>query len=508
MPVNKFWCVVVLLTCFSNAAFAAAPSIPTSITVPVTATENVNYTVSWGASSGTVTRYELMGELVNLGSGDSSFRSKVRNKPAGQYCYMVRACNGSQCSAFIAKKCVNVLARTATPTITPGTGGFTSSTQVSISGASGATIRYTLNNTAVTKNSAVYSAPFNVSSNTTVRAKAFKVGAADSSEAKAVLSFFAAPKVNRFEWQPKAAIVGQATSFYWNVSNVSSCTSESSGTGSAVNHPANGVSGPHVYSAPKEHTTKWYCTDLAGNRFPRSSSEYLSAQQSIKPAPEVNRFEWAPDRVSVGEATHFYWNISNVTSCISESSGTGSPVTHPQSGVSGPHIYSSATDHTSKWYCIDLAGNRFPAGNDYLMARLVVEGPPAPKVNRFEWVPSTVNVGDVTNFHWNVSNVSSCTSESSGTGSPVAWPAHGTSGPHIYSAPTQHTSKWYCTDLQGNRFPANKNAFIQAILVVEGARAITYLHTDVLGSVIAESDSSGNIIKNTDYKPFGESTDK
>src|SRR5690606_20695569 len=115
--------------------------------------------------------------------------------------------------AFIAKKCVNVLARTATPTITPGTGGFTSSTQVSISGASGATIRYTLNNTAVTKNSAVYSAPFNVSSNTTVRAKAFKVGAADSSEAKAVLSFFAAPKVNRFEWQPKAVIVGQATSF-------------------------------------------------------------------------------------------------------------------------------------------------------------------------------------------------------------------------------------------------------------------------------------------------------
>ncbi|MCS4306760.1 hypothetical protein M2404_001085 [Rheinheimera pacifica] len=33
---------------------------------------------------------------------------------------------------------------------------------------------------------------------------------------------------------------------------------------------------------------------------------------------------------------------------------------------------------------------------------------------------------------------------------------------------------------------------------------VTYLHTDVLGSVIAESDGSGNIIKKTDYKPFGD----
>lgn len=36
---------------------------------------------------------------------------------------------------------------------------------------------------------------------------------------------------------------------------------------------------------------------------------------------------------------------------------------------------------------------------------------------------------------------------------------------------------------------------------------VTYLHTDVLGSVIAESDANGNIIKKTDYKPFGQSKD-
>ncbi|MGP9802142.1 hypothetical protein [Rheinheimera sp. NSM] len=37
---------------------------------------------------------------------------------------------------------------------------------------------------------------------------------------------------------------------------------------------------------------------------------------------------------------------------------------------------------------------------------------------------------------------------------------------------------------------------------------VTYLHTDVLGSVIAESDSGGNIIKKTDYKPFGQNSDQ
>ncbi len=34
---------------------------------------------------------------------------------------------------------------------------------------------------------------------------------------------------------------------------------------------------------------------------------------------------------------------------------------------------------------------------------------------------------------------------------------------------------------------------------------VLYLHTDLLGSVIAETDLSGNTIKTTTYKPFGES---
>jgi RHS repeat-associated protein len=35
------------------------------------------------------------------------------------------------------------------------------------------------------------------------------------------------------------------------------------------------------------------------------------------------------------------------------------------------------------------------------------------------------------------------------------------------------------------------------------AQTVTYIHTDALGSVVAESDAQGNVIKRYDYEPFG-----
>lgn len=40
-----------------------------------------------------------------------------------------------------------------------------------------------------------------------------------------------------------------------------------------------------------------------------------------------------------------------------------------------------------------------------------------------------------------------------------------------------------------------------------GSSHVRYIHTDVLGSTIAESDSAGNIIKKNDYMPFGKKQD-
>lgn len=35
------------------------------------------------------------------------------------------------------------------------------------------------------------------------------------------------------------------------------------------------------------------------------------------------------------------------------------------------------------------------------------------------------------------------------------------------------------------------------------AETVTYIHTDALGSVVAETDANGNVVKRYDYEPYG-----
>jgi hypothetical protein len=78
----------------------------------------------------------------------------------------------------------------ATPQFSPVSGTtFSSSLQVSITcSTASATIRYTTNGSEPTTNSALYTAPFTLTSTTTVRAKAFKSGMNDSATAVATYS--------------------------------------------------------------------------------------------------------------------------------------------------------------------------------------------------------------------------------------------------------------------------------------------------------------------------------
>ncbi|MDD3051141.1 MAG: FISUMP domain-containing protein, partial [Candidatus Cloacimonetes bacterium] len=69
----------------------------------------------------------------------------------------------------------NITGNVATPTFNPVAGTYTTGQSVTISCAtSGATIRYTTNGSDPTPSSPVYSSPVNISSTTTLKAKAFK----------------------------------------------------------------------------------------------------------------------------------------------------------------------------------------------------------------------------------------------------------------------------------------------------------------------------------------------
>ncbi|MDP5206468.1 hypothetical protein ORI99_05345, partial [Alishewanella sp. SMS9] len=42
------------------------------------------------------------------------------------------------------------------------------------------------------------------------------------------------------------------------------------------------------------------------------------------------------------------------------------------------------------------------------------------------------------------------------------------------------------------------------VLTINTSAAVTYIHTDILGSVIGESNQAGSMLKKTELKPFGE----
>ncbi|PKM17143.1 MAG: hypothetical protein CVV11_21465, partial [Gammaproteobacteria bacterium HGW-Gammaproteobacteria-15] len=118
-------------------------------------------------------------EVVNI-SGTSSSRPWTQ---VGSYTFKVRACNSSGCSNYTALSNAVTISQVATPVTTPNGGSHSSQVNVTLSTTtSGATIRYTLNNSAVTASSAQYTAAIPLSQSTTIRAKAFKAGMAESSE--------------------------------------------------------------------------------------------------------------------------------------------------------------------------------------------------------------------------------------------------------------------------------------------------------------------------------------
>ena len=104
----------------------------------------------------------------------------------------------------------------ATPTITPNGGNFSGSVSVAMQTAtSGASIYYTTNGSTPTQSSTLYTGAMTLTSNTIVKAKAFKSGSNASGEASA--SFAVS--------QPQLAGTGKGVTRYADGSLSSNCTS-------------------------------------------------------------------------------------------------------------------------------------------------------------------------------------------------------------------------------------------------------------------------------------------
>ena len=95
------------------------PGVPGPITAPdiVGAPEGgASYTISWGGSTGTVTRYEI--GVTSNGTSTSKLYSSVS---PGSYTYQIRACNNTGCSAYNTAHTVEVRANgiASAPSVLP-----------------------------------------------------------------------------------------------------------------------------------------------------------------------------------------------------------------------------------------------------------------------------------------------------------------------------------------------------------------------------------------------------
>ena len=89
----------------TQVASQTPPGVPASITVPSSSVTG-NYTISWGAASGTLTAYDLY-EATNAGftgqtlvHSGTALSKAISGKGSGTYYYRVQACNGGACGAY------------------------------------------------------------------------------------------------------------------------------------------------------------------------------------------------------------------------------------------------------------------------------------------------------------------------------------------------------------------------------------------------------------------------
>ncbi|MEH8018964.1 HNH endonuclease [Rheinheimera muenzenbergensis] len=360
----------------------------------------------------------------------------------------------------------------------------------------------------------------------------------------------ASPEVRRFEWSPAVIAVGQYTTFYWDIRNVQRCYSTTSGP-ELVERAINGSVGPVYGNVPAAITSKWYCIDLSGNRYPSNPTQYLQATRTIVAA-------------------------MHTVSVTTGQGGTASVGTHTVIGGDTTTInFSAAHGYNLKSVtgCDGLlSGNRYTTAPINSACSIRAEFYPLPVVAKFQWIPDTVEVGKPTYFHWDVKNVQKCIT-TSGEPNDSDRAGAGVIGPVIINTASTNVSRWYCIDLAGQRFPSASNSFLEAtrtfvpltvtansgsggnisptsrsvnyavsttftvtpnsgfqIASVSGCNGslsgntyttetlttgcsvsasftaqitVTYKHTDMLGSVIAESNAQGDITSRSQYEPFG-----
>jgi hypothetical protein len=141
----------------------------------------------------------LIGTHVFTVPDTDTFGTQFTNWTTGETSTSITVSSGGKYTALY------YVPKVATPTFSPSAGTYSSSQSVTLScSTSGATIRFTLDDSEPSASSTAYSSPIEVSSTTTIKAKAFKTDMTDSDTASATYTM-------NIPWKLTINVVGSGT---------------------------------------------------------------------------------------------------------------------------------------------------------------------------------------------------------------------------------------------------------------------------------------------------------
>ncbi len=286
------------------------PGVPGAISAPSTASTG-SYTVSWSASSGTLTAYQLQ-ERANGGSWStiqtSTSRSRSFSKNANKYYdYRIRACNNNACSGYNASKRVTIPAASITVSASPSPIQFTddsftltwssvmtsscSWSSGSISGKSG-NKSFTLSGWTPTGVDSIQQ------KNTTLTCNVIGGGTVSKSLTVYAESLPPKPTVN-VTWNKNSAFVGQSATLTWATSDATSCSLDSASA--SLNSSKN-----YTFTTDGTVTKTVTCTNAQGST---SASDSITVAYTTPGVPGTTS---APSTASTGSYT-VSWSASSGT---------------------------------------------------------------------------------------------------------------------------------------------------------------------------------------------------
>jgi RHS repeat-associated protein len=256
-----------------------------------------------------------------------------------------------------------------------------------------------------------------------------------------------------------------------------------------------------VAPAPGSYSMQWRMVQEYVEWFGGTSSTPVTVV-SATPKPTISVSRPAP---VAGQSFTTSWSTTNATSLthVCTASGTGykadeslavngSRTLVAQSGWVG---YPS----TCTWTASGVGGSATFSETMTTSAAAT----PAPTVS-VKRNPSTMTAGQAYTLSWSTTNASSLTRvcSASGTGYKVneSLPTSGSNSGTASTAWVDYpsTCTWTATGGGGSA------QYVETMTTAAAASSgVTYIHTDGLGSPVARTDASGNVISRTRYEPYG-----